>query len=185
MRPRDYRDGYDEPERRFPRGYHMRPRDYGDGYDDDVDVCDEAPPQSTEAPALSFMPLRDAAVGILEHIDTQLFLGQLCDSPIEIVLGAALLEMGSRELDIQPQYPLLRYRYDFAVFKRGATRPTVLVECDGAAWHHTKEQLANDKAKDRAARQAGTHVVRLTGKEIFRDPRACARIVLWQCGAPV
>lgn len=174
MRPCDYEDGYDPPQRRYPHGYKMRPADYDDGFDPPPVKAEEQPPASVpDLPRLG---------GFLEHIYTRVYMTGLCESPIEVDLGTALLELSGKDFEIHPQYCLGRYRFDFAVFRVGGNHPACLVECDGAEFHQTKKQLANDKAKDAAAIAAGTKVVRLTGKEIYRDPRAAARIVIWQCG---
>lgn len=51
----------------------------------------------------------------------------------------------------------------------------VAIECDGHAFHErTPEQAERDKRKDRALTSAGWMVIRFTGREIYRDPFACA-----------
>jgi very-short-patch-repair endonuclease len=117
----------------------------------------------------------------LVHIERRVTLTRLCESPIEIDLGAALIALAGERCRIIPQFKLFRYRYDFAVMGE-TTTPLALVECDGEAFHSTKEQLANDRAKDDAAVRAGTRVLRISGKDIYRSPELCAAVVLRECG---
>ena len=65
-----------------------------------------------------------------------------------------------------------RYRLDFALCYQSVE---IAVELDGHDFHEkTKEQAANDKAKDRALTAAGWVVVRFTGAEVYTDPEKCA-----------
>lgn len=53
---------------------------------------------------------------------------------------------------------------------------SLIVECDGHEFHAaTKQQVARDRAKDRAATLAGRDYFRFTGSEIWRDPWGCAK----------
>jgi very-short-patch-repair endonuclease len=75
-----------------------------------------------------------------------------------------------------PQVVHGRYRVDFGVYLRlGSLATAVLaVECDGHEFHsRTKEQAANDRSRDRSLLTNGIRVVRFTGSEIWRDPKAC------------
>jgi very-short-patch-repair endonuclease len=113
-----------------------------------------------------------------------------CESPIEIMIGAAFLlsnhisghetvvlvkqgsDVDGRKVYLIPQYKWEAYRFDFAVFYRNKI---TLIECDGHDFHErTKEQAEHDRAKDRAAQSAGFHILRFTGSEIYRDPCNCA-----------
>jgi very-short-patch-repair endonuclease len=105
-----------------------------------------------------------------------------CESPIEIILGAALirlneLEHGGKAL-ISSQYRFGRYRFDWALSFPELELPALFIECDGYAYHSTPEQLARDKAKDDSALQAGIEVLRFSGSDIFRHPDGCARVAL-------
>lgn len=80
-----------------------------------------------------------------------------------------------RQVKIEP------YRVDFLVlWGRGLLGSAgIAVECDGHEWHEkTKEQAANDKARDRSLQERGFKVFHYTGSEIWRDPIKCAREVM-------
>lgn len=80
---------------------------------------------------------------------------------------------------LTPQAQVGKYRVDFLLWiQRGDKFGGVVVECDGHAFHErTKEQAARDKSRDRDLLSAGYPVMRFTGSEIYRDPRACAEQV--------
>jgi very-short-patch-repair endonuclease len=106
---------------------------------------------------------------------------KVCESPIEVQLGAELrtaFDLYGVKLALVPQYAFKRYRMDFAILFPGSDRALLFVECDGAEFHSTAEQLANDHAKDSAAELQGIPILRFSGSEIFRHPRACAEIIL-------
>ena len=84
--------------------------------------------------------------------------------------------------EVIPQHPIGPYRADFAVVTRIAkwflpTAPReikIAVEVDGHDFHEkTKEQAARDKARDRYFAHEGWIVLRFTGSEVYRDPKAC------------
>jgi very-short-patch-repair endonuclease len=102
----------------------------------------------------------------------------LCESPIELMLGQALL----RWLDIEPQFAVCihgkRYRIDFAVIVPGDDSLKIAVECDGHSFHErTKEQAQRDRSRDRALVADGWKVMRFTGREITKDALRCAEEV--------
>lgn len=123
-----------------------------------------------------------------------------CESPIEKLMCAAL-SFGLHpdavsmlphsaffrrygDLHIKPQAQIEGYRVDFAVVatEQWATDLTVeariVVECDGHDFHErTKEQAERDRSRDRRLTTLGWTVLRFTGREIVRDPRACATAV--------
>lgn len=126
-------------------------------------------------------------------------LEKLCDSPIEIMLGTAILmndrlnpmpnypiclarqqeekiwPSGARLL--MPQYRFLTYRIDWAL--REEEGQYIFIECDGHQFHdRTKVQAARDKQRDRAIQQAGHPILRFTGSEINKDPTHCASQVI-------
>lgn len=69
------------------------------------------------------------------------------------------------------------YRADILIEE--GTR-ALAVECDGAAYHNSKDQVARDKRRDRYFVVNGVSVMRYSGREINRDPRGCAAEVgLW------
>jgi very-short-patch-repair endonuclease len=128
----------------------------------------------------------------------------VCESPIEVRLGSALLVYGSimqpfSELQdgetkqvfklqstdsdarsasvfgVFPQYRWRRFRVDFAILTQGHDSPCCFIECDGHEFHErTPEQAARDRSRDRACQLAGVPVLRFTGREIYRDPFAVA-----------
>lgn len=119
-------------------------------------------------------------------------LSRLCESPIEIMLGAALLfydkfngmpgvplALAGQEEDwppncrlLIPQYRFAEYRIDWA-FKDYEN--LTFIECDGHDFHErTKAQAARDKRRDRDLQGGGHPVLRFTGSEIYKDPLYCA-----------
>ncbi|XWN32721.1 MAG: DUF559 domain-containing protein [Devosia sp.] len=119
----------------------------------------------------------------------------LCESPIEQLLGAAILTSTSdgygdgkarfsplrlrddREgTTFTPQYQLLSYRADFA-FRTGylGQEQFLVVECDGHDFHdRTKEQASRDRARDRTLLEIGIPVIRFTGRDVWADAMGCA-----------
>jgi very-short-patch-repair endonuclease len=108
----------------------------------------------------------------LSHLRLRCDLTKVCESPIEIDLGAALIPLLDFETHLIPQFVVGRCRFDFAVTRDGC--PLLLIECDGAAFHSSPEQKANDAATDQAADDRGIPLLRLTGKDIYRDPNEAA-----------
>lgn len=119
-------------------------------------------------------------------------LSEVCESPIEIMLGATVVlcanidaviglpptmaisctpnERQKHTFTLYPQFHWKSYRIDFAIRIRGARQSLVFIECDGHSFHErTKEQAARDRKKDREIQQAGIPILRFTGSEIFRD----------------
>jgi very-short-patch-repair endonuclease len=124
-------------------------------------------------------------------------LSKICESPIEVALGASILAhdrldqftKGNRialtsTRDIKgfaedvwlmvPQYEFEGYRIDLAMRVPRYRFQWVFIECDGHNFHErTKEQAANDRQKDRVIQASGFPILRFTGSEIHRDPGAC------------
>lgn len=74
------------------------------------------------------------------------------------------------------QYPVLDWKVDFVLGKRGNDdRPHfVVVECDGHDFHErTKEQAAKDRSRDRRLQDAGFRIHRYTGHELYKQPYEC------------
>ena len=89
--------------------------------------------------------------------------------------GDLQLDPDEWRLLISPQHCIGEWRVDFliAAHYRGAWAK-IVIECDGHDFHEkTKEQAARDKRRDRDLVAAGCKVLRFTGSEIYRDPRAC------------
>lgn len=132
----------------------------------------------------------------------------LCESPIEILLGAAIISsvyleapwIGQKHSDLIlavdaeheqiptsavvliAQYPWQGFRIDWAL-KNRRTGLFLFVECDGHDFHErTKEQAERDRRRDREITVAGIPILRFTGREIYRNPTACALQVLSAVG---
>jgi len=127
-----------------------------------------------------------------------LMLRHMCESPIEVALGASFLvsdrlyylrpnmgvtlawasdEKSYREdaVLLIPQFPWKGYRIDFALRLPRYRFGYMFIECDGHDFHErTKEQAARDRAKDRLIQQAGYPILRFTGSEIHRNAGNCA-----------
>jgi very-short-patch-repair endonuclease len=127
-----------------------------------------------------------------------------CESPIEVLMLAALLHEGSkdcrlsvvmaedylREVFLKPkvqegEHPTPLSSRIFPQFVIGSYRVDfclsfyggfyLIVECDGHEWHdRTPDQAQRDKARDRALQAEGFPVLRFTGREIWNDARKCA-----------
>jgi len=71
--------------------------------------------------------------------------------------------------NIVTQHKVIGYRLDFAFpdVKLG-------VEIDGKEYHHTKQQLANDKKRQNHLKQAGWDIIRFTGSQVFNRAHKCA-----------
>jgi very-short-patch-repair endonuclease len=129
-----------------------------------------------------FKPFYECLELVLRRLQTAYEIRPQCESPIEIIMGAALirlneLEHGGKTI-ITPQHPFGRYRFDWSLSFQELPHPVVFIECDGFAYHSTPEQLARDKDKDAFALQAGIEVLRFSGSDIFRNPDGCARVAL-------
>lgn len=146
---------------------------------------------------MNFVRIYDS---ILDRIAPELAdhreLDRLCESPIEVALGVALVwtslivdrnrplivalqnerdHYGSDSHLLIPQFEWKNRRIDFAVMLLGVS---IFVECDGHDFHErTKEQAARDRSKDRQIQRGGFPILRFTGSEIFQNAGACAEEV--------
>lgn len=105
-------------------------------------------------------------------------LTSVCESPIEIELGAAIIlffERAHLPLKLVPQFVWMFYRSDWAVISPGGK--TLLIECDGRDFHHSPDQMAHDAAKDAAAAARGYRTIRFSGSQIHNNPKDCAKKV--------
>lgn len=131
-----------------------------------------------------------------------LCLEKVCESPIEVAFGAALLtadQLEHRNMNLGlvmcgpneiadyredlalmiPQFPWEGYRIDFALRLPSYRFKWLFIECDGHDFHErTKEQAARDRSKDRDVQQAGYPVLRFTGSEIHKNAAACGQQVI-------
>jgi very-short-patch-repair endonuclease len=98
------------------------------------------------------------------------------ESPIEaLFLLAAYPYKFTHGLTILPQHQFGPYRVDFLMLNVNAASGELVVELDGHDFHErTKEQAERDKKRDRWFTSQGIRVVRFTGSEVWRDPKACA-----------
>lgn len=103
------------------------------------------------------------------------------ESPIERLLAGALkgwlLHNDIGSVTLTTQAPIGPYRADILI-EDGERR--LVVECDGKAFHNSREQVERDKRRDRYCASHGYSVMRFTGSEIQKDCRGCAAEVgLW------
>jgi very-short-patch-repair endonuclease len=129
-------------------------------------------------------------------------LENICESPIEVALGSAiivadqleappmrlgLILCGAREIHsyreglslLIPQFPWDGYRIDFALRLPHYRFQYLFIECDGHDFHErTKEQAARDRGKDRHFQNSGIPILRFTGSEIYKDAGSCAAEIL-------
>lgn len=106
-----------------------------------------------------------------------------CESPIERRLAVHLLSVADGfPFDVLAQHEVTvdskQYRLDFAVMESSLSDLKIAIEADGHDYHErTKIQAAHDRSRDRALTLDGWTVLRFTGSEIWRNPRACAQQV--------
>lgn len=86
------------------------------------------------------------------------------ESPIELALYLRL-----RYLGVHTQYRVGKYRLDFAFPDK-----KLAVECDGHAYHSTRDQRGRDADRDRELIAQGWTVIRFTGSQIHENPERCA-----------
>lgn len=76
------------------------------------------------------------------------------------------------------QMPVEQYRLDFALIYKPVTLKSpirVAIECDGHDYHDgTKEAAERDKKRNREVTSLGWKMMRFSGREIYRNPNACA-----------
>jgi very-short-patch-repair endonuclease len=107
------------------------------------------------------------------------------ESPIEYRLYAWLKTLADKYgYKVKPQWEFGQFRYDFGITDKNGEL-LALIECDGAEFHCTPEQLERDKQKTAAAEMAAIRLFRWTGKEIYRDAQRCAEAIfflIWPAG---
>lgn len=147
-----------------------------------------------ESEAGDFKPasIGDSVLSLIERLGHAREIGGNCDSPIEEILGAAIMLRFEREgrplklclvADLQepfdglllvPQFAWGYYRSDWAIIHQKRTG-ALLIECDGREFHSSAEQVAHDAKKDAAAHDRGYLTFRFTGSQIHRFPDECAQ----------
>lgn len=123
-----------------------------------------------------------------------------CESPIEELLAIGLMYVQNCswngidiDLNFQTQYEVeangKKYRADFLVtgetltftedgYPDNEVISEIIVECDGFAYHSSKEQIERDNRRDRNLKSAGYTVLHFSGSEINRNPIRCATEVV-------
>lgn len=135
--------------------------------------------------------------GIVARARFAMDVNKLTESPIETLFGVALLtalagtpyrervrwghfstwKRDDNFIDVVAQYPFgHRFRMDWAILIEG--EPAIFIECDGQEFHASEEQIANDRAKDKAAREVGIDLMRFTGSQLHRSDEVCASMVV-------
>lgn len=99
-----------------------------------------------------------------------------CESPIEEQLADQLLRLAPKGYAVTCQYNWKGWRIDFAILNPNGD-VVAFIECDGAEFHCSAEQIGKDKCKDAAAREAGILMFRFTGSSIYQQTTACAQEV--------
>lgn len=118
---------------------------------------------------------------------------QKSESPIEglffaatsLVLEGRLLDSIGIGLPLQ-QAPLGGYRVDFLfrLIDVSGGENLLVVEVDGHEFHEkTKDQVARDKARDRAILELGAITMRFAGSEVWANPFVCVEQVVRQAHA--
>lgn len=154
----------------------MKPSDYDDGLDaDGYPIQPDPEPYSAPVEEDDYVPVRlgEAATGLLERLEFAARLSTLTESPIETMLGLALVEkFHGQKVEIIAQLPWRRYRIDWTVRRAGKT--DIFIECDGNEFHTEPDDVARDRTRDAEMTAAGFKVLRFTGSEIFADAGRCA-----------
>jgi very-short-patch-repair endonuclease len=150
--------------------------------------------QDEVVPTGELKPFRIGLVKAVEAAAERFIMAAETESPIETIFGAQLaltlrpfcedigwefsVGTGNDDIVLHPQFPLDRFRYDFAVRAKWKLKPLVLVECDGKEFHSSADQRANDILKDESASRAGVRLIRITGSEIHCDVDACVKYAM-------
>lgn len=148
--------------------------------------------RGSEADAGDFeaTPLSGVLAVVVERARLAMETSRNADSPIETILGAAIImrfERGGRPLQLAmephhesrgllliPQLKWSIYRSDWAIYNPKSTG-ALLIECDGKDFHSSPEQVEHDRRKDQAAHDRGYLTMRFTGSQIHRDSDGCAQ----------
>lgn len=126
---------------------------------------------------ISYHRLRGSRFGFLARTSHR----RVVESPLEDLLVGNILgwldHHGITDAELATQVPVGPYRADILIEVAGRK---LIVECDGSAFHETREAVQHDKRRDRYCALQGITVLRFTGKEINRDPRGCAaQVGVW------
>ena len=129
-------------------------------------------------------------LGVAERAFAAMRANEKADSPIESILGAAIMlcfQRGGKPLALAseptpkangllliPQFKWLVYRSDWAIYNPKTTG-ALLIECDGKEFHTGPEREAHDKKKDQSAHDLGFLTMRFSGSRIHRNADGCAK----------
>lgn len=91
------------------------------------------------------------------------------ESPFEAEVTRRLLGAGYR---VKPQYAVGAYRIDIVV--EGASS-RLAVECDGAAYHSSPEQIRSDLDRQALLERMGWQFYRIRGTDFYSDPEGAFR----------
>lgn len=171
----------------------FRSEKFYDEYGDEIDSYRKPYVRGSEADIGEYKPtnLGPALAAFLDRARNSVVASEKADSPIETILGAAILTCFKRNgkeislcaqsaldkaerLVLVPQYRWGIYRSDWALYNP-RTGGAMLIECDGKDFHSSDEQVAHDAAKDAEARQRGFKTARFTGSQIHRYADGCAQ----------
>jgi very-short-patch-repair endonuclease len=99
-------------------------------------------------------------------------MSRFTESPIETMLGLALLELLDDGWELIPQYQWRGFRIDWCL--RIPDKPLIFLEADGNEFHTKPHQIERDRRRDALIRRAGIRLWRFTGSEIYRNAEGCA-----------
>ena len=164
---------------------------YDDGLDDDGYPLAQPYVPGSEEVTGEFNPvaLGSAFAGVMERARIAVEASRTADSPIETILGAAIILFfqnrgralllapepsdSANRLLLVPQFKWGIYRSDWAIYNPKTTG-ALLIECDGKDFHSSDSQLRHDAQKDQCAHDRGYLTMRFSGSKIFRSADDCA-----------
>jgi very-short-patch-repair endonuclease len=116
--------------------------------------------------------LGDAIAVALPHIEAAARMAKVTESPIEVMLGVALVDIMPEGWQLIPQLKWRVYRIDWCLRRPG--KPDIFIECDGKEFHTKPEHVARDQRRDAEMARAGIKIMRFTGAQIFNSANWCA-----------
>lgn len=84
-------------------------------------------------------------------------------------------DWNSYHIVLQPKFPNIKVdnksiRPDLLIWVPGDDEIRIIVECDGFAYHNSKDSFINDRIRDRQLQLNGYRVIRYSGSEINSNP---------------
>lgn len=121
-----------------------------------------------------------------------------CESPIEKLFLVELLYQYKwddyKDCLYLTQYEIKNYRVDFVLFyarlkewrdggedkyPTSHKKRSLIIELDSHLWHGSKpEQFAKEKERERKLQKEGWHIMRFSGREIYRNVEKCVEEAL-------